>query len=88
MPSSEVCQPNPCLLLWSLLRQDGDYGKSRLWGAVGWGGVSTLSGWVVSSYGMNYGFVGYLLLSLPCVVVAWQMKYNMTHSDAQVSAGC
>ncbi|KAK9796993.1 hypothetical protein WJX73_010487 [Symbiochloris irregularis] len=38
------------------------YGRTRVWGAVGWGAVSPIGGWLVTNYGMRDGFYGYLIL--------------------------
>lgn len=39
-----------------MLAQEGDYGKERLWGAVGWGVFSAVSGVVVHKYGIATAF--------------------------------
>ncbi|PSC72947.1 Major facilitator superfamily domain-containing 6 [Micractinium conductrix] len=36
---------------------DGGYGRTRLWGSVGWGAVAPLAGWVVSRYGLTAAFL-------------------------------
>jgi len=52
-------------------------------GAVAWGGLSTFSGWMVSTYGMPSGFAAYLLLSIPCVLCAWHMQFNLGRQHQQ-----
>lgn len=37
--------------------QDTDYGKTRMWGAVGWGGFSPVAGWIVTKYGIDTAFI-------------------------------
>lgn len=37
--------------------QDGDYGKVRAWGAVGWGGFSAVSGTIIDKWGYLAGFI-------------------------------
>ncbi|KAK9815868.1 hypothetical protein WJX72_010994 [[Myrmecia] bisecta] len=41
--------------------QEGDYGKSRVWGAIGWGSFSALSGVFVTRYGIYAAFVANLI---------------------------
>eukprot|EP00884_Botryococcus_braunii_P022281 jgi/Botrbrau1/8737/Bobra.0090s0012.1 len=38
-------------------KQDSDYGKTRMWGAVGWGGFSPVAGLIVSHYGIDAAFI-------------------------------
>lgn len=52
-------------------------------GAVAWGGLSTFSGWMVSTYGMPSGFAAYLLLSIPCVLCAWHMQFKLGRQHQQ-----
>jgi hypothetical protein len=39
-------------------RGAGDYGKTRLWGAIGWGLGAPLGGWAVGAYGLPAAFAG------------------------------
>jgi hypothetical protein len=64
-------------------KKDTDYGKARLWGAVGWGGLSSVAGWVVSGYGTAIGFAAYVLLSVPCVVCATRMGFDKLGQQQQ-----
>ena len=41
--------------------QGGEYGKTRLWGAVGWGGFSPLGGLLVDRVGEKGAFWGNLV---------------------------
>ena len=41
--------------------QGGEYGKTRLWGAVGWGGFSPLGGLLVDRLGERAAFWGNLV---------------------------
>lgn len=38
------------------------YGQLRLWGAVGWGVMAPLAGWMVRSWGLQWVFYGYVIL--------------------------
>lgn len=40
--------------------QEGDYGKQRMWGAIGWGGFSIVAGVVISKYGLHSSFYTYM----------------------------
>jgi hypothetical protein len=64
-----------------------EYGKVRLWGAVGWGVVSSIAGAVVSTFGMGYGFCMQALLALPVVVVAAGMDLKRAAPVAGVKVG-
>jgi hypothetical protein len=59
--------------------QDGEYGKHRLWGAIGWGGISTLAGWLIATRGIHVVFPSFLLVSLPAVVLAWHMPFGQLY---------
>ena len=39
-----------------------DYGKQRLWGAVGWGLAAAVSGTLIDRFGLDAGFAGFLVL--------------------------
>ncbi|MEW5303289.1 MAG: hypothetical protein WDW36_005995 [Sanguina aurantia] len=51
--------------------QTSDYGKVRLWGAVGWGGFSSIAGLVIDRFGINAAFLIHGLLAVPCVFLGW-----------------
>ncbi|KXZ56834.1 hypothetical protein GPECTOR_1g752 [Gonium pectorale] len=51
-----------------LCDKESDYGKYRLWGAVGWGSFSTVAGWVITRFGTRWAFYLNALLSLPALV--------------------
>ncbi|KAG2450232.1 hypothetical protein HYH02_000329 [Chlamydomonas schloesseri] len=50
-----------------LCAKGSDYGKFRLWGAVGWGAFSTPAGWIITRLGIQWAFYTNTLMSLPCV---------------------
>jgi PPP family 3-phenylpropionic acid transporter len=39
-----------------------EYGKQRLWGAVGWGAAAPVTGWLVDKAGIAWSFIVYLVL--------------------------
>lgn len=46
------------------------YGKLRLWGAIGWGGAAFMVGWLIERSGLSWAFYGYMILmSLGLLVV-------------------
>ncbi|MFT7693203.1 MAG: PPP family 3-phenylpropionic acid transporter [Candidatus Latescibacterota bacterium] len=45
------------------------YGKVRRWGAVGWGLVGPLIGWIVEHFGIVWSFRGYAVLMFLCLLV-------------------
>ena len=57
--------------------QEGEYGKARLWGAVGWGLFSPLSGVITSKLGSAASFdanlIGGVLALLPTVLLPTQV---------------
>lgn len=36
--------------------RSGEYGKQRLWGAIGWGAAGAVAGWTVERYGLTVSF--------------------------------
>ena len=62
---------------YSILSLLGDkaheYGRLRLWGAVGWGISAWLTGNMIAQYGMRFSFISYGLLMLLCALIALQL---------------
>ncbi len=44
------------------------YGRQRLWGAVGWGVVAPVAGWLIDRTGMSAAFGGYVILLFGCLL--------------------
>ncbi|KAI8476975.1 MAG: major facilitator superfamily domain-containing protein [Monoraphidium minutum] len=57
-------------------QEDGDYGRSRLYGAWGWGIFGAVGGWAVQRYGAAAAFGGYLLLMAPTAAVSCAMQVD------------
>ena len=61
----------------SVLDQLGDrcsqYGRIRLWGALGWGIAALIIGQVIECLGLLWSFYGYVLLILGCLVVVFKL---------------
>ncbi|KAG2442633.1 hypothetical protein HXX76_002717 [Chlamydomonas incerta] len=51
-----------------LCAKESDYGKFRLWGAVGWGAFSTPAGWIITRLGIRWAFYTNTIMSLPCLL--------------------
>lgn len=49
------------------------YGKLRLWGALGWGIAAPLLGWLIERSGLRGAFFGYVILMGTGLVVAWRL---------------
>ena len=67
-------------------RDDGDYGRARVWGAWGWGGVGAASGFVVQRFGARAAFGGYVALMAPCVCAAALMECDPLKGRAAAAA--
>jgi len=50
-----------------------DYGKLRLWGAVGWGVVASVIGLVIERAGLRWGFYSYLVFMLGLAITAYYL---------------
>jgi MFS transporter, PPP family, 3-phenylpropionic acid transporter len=50
-------------VLTMLGKRRDDYGKLRLWGAVGWGTGAIIAGMLADRFGLIWSFVGYLVVS-------------------------
>eukprot|EP00798_Chlamydomonas_sp_ICE-L_P021540 gene21541-28532_t len=55
--------------------EDGEYGKHRLWGAIGWGVVAAVAGAVIDRWGIESAFICNALLMLPGFIAGWFMHY-------------
>jgi PPP family 3-phenylpropionic acid transporter len=54
-----------------ILGADRDqYGKQRLWGAVGWGALAPVAGWVIARGGLAWGFYGSAILFFGLFIVS------------------
>jgi MFS transporter, PPP family, 3-phenylpropionic acid transporter len=55
------------------------YGRVRLWGAIGWGAAAPLIGRLVEQGGLRWSFHGYLALMAACLLVALRLPVARTH---------
>jgi MFS transporter, PPP family, 3-phenylpropionic acid transporter len=63
------------------------YGKIRMWGAVGWGGVALLAGIVIENFGMAWPFYGYAIGMSMTLLTALALKFPQQSSGIQFRAG-
>jgi PPP family 3-phenylpropionic acid transporter len=54
------------------------YGKLRLWGAVGWGVAAPVVGRLVERFGLTASFYAYALLMLGGLIVSWWLPISRT----------
>jgi PPP family 3-phenylpropionic acid transporter len=54
------------------------YGKLRLWGAIGWGAVALIIGWLIERSGLSWAFYGYMILMSAGLLVAWNLTVSQT----------
>eukprot|EP00195_Chlamydomonas_chlamydogama_P009612 CAMPEP_0202895978 /NCGR_PEP_ID=MMETSP1392-20130828/5071_1 /ASSEMBLY_ACC=CAM_ASM_000868 /TAXON_ID=225041 /ORGANISM="Chlamydomonas chlamydogama, Strain SAG 11-48b" /LENGTH=574 /DNA_ID=CAMNT_0049581183 /DNA_START=53 /DNA_END=1777 /DNA_ORIENTATION=- len=50
--------------------QEGEYGRYRLWGAVGWGSLSSVSGALIDRFGIMAAFTLNLVFMVPCAILS------------------
>jgi MFS transporter, PPP family, 3-phenylpropionic acid transporter len=60
-------------VLMMLGERKAEYGKHRLWGAVGWGLAATLFGALIERTGLHWAFLGSLLLLAGCFYAAQKL---------------
>jgi MFS transporter, PPP family, 3-phenylpropionic acid transporter len=60
------------VMRWLGPNQDG-YGRIRLWGAVGWGCLGPLMGWLVDQAGLAWSFYGFVAWMLACLLVSLRL---------------
>lgn len=58
------------------------YGRQRLWGSIGWGGLSFAAGVLLDSFGYGAGFLVYLVLSAPCIYILARFSCGGGHSSS------
>ncbi|GBF91339.1 hypothetical protein Rsub_03659 [Raphidocelis subcapitata] len=53
-------------MMMSAAAKDGEYGRIRAWGALGWGAFAVPAGAIIDRWGYMAGFLASVLLTLPC----------------------
>lgn len=68
----------------------GDYGKQRLWGAVGWGSIAVLSGLTIDQSSQNsnqsqffIAFCGFLLFSIAAFVTVFKLPLEYLGGESK-----
>lgn len=61
-------------VLLLLGERKADYGKQRLWGAVGWGVSGTVFGALIEQTGLSWAFVGSLFFLGSCLLAAQRLR--------------
>jgi hypothetical protein len=59
---------------------EGEYGRQRLWGAVGWGSMALLAGTAVGAYGLGAAFVLHGLLALAVLPPSAMLPLGPLHA--------
>lgn len=54
------------------------YGQQRLWGAVGWGVMAPIAGWLIDRAGMTAAFGSYILLLFGCLLAVAGLPVGRT----------
>lgn len=63
------------------------YGKQRLWGAIGWGVAGPIMGWVIEQAGLRWIFAGYLLCMFCVLLVASRLVVSRSHIGTRFGSG-
>jgi PPP family 3-phenylpropionic acid transporter len=64
-----------------------EYGKLRLWGAVGWGVAAPLVGRLIGSLGLRVSFVGYAILMGGCLLVSLRVTVSRSSIGRDLGRG-
>ena len=60
----------------SLADHKDQYGKLRLWGAIGWGVAAPVVGWLIERSDLSWAFYGYMILMSVGLLVAWKLTVS------------
>ncbi|PRW44509.1 major facilitator superfamily [Chlorella sorokiniana] len=67
--------------------QQADYGKQRLWGAIGWGICSALAGTAISHTGIWAAFAGHAVLAVVAAVPTARLPFGPLHAKLDRQSG-
>ena len=67
--------------------QQADYGKQRLWGAIGWGICSALAGAAISHAGIWAAFASHAALALVAAAPTARLPFGPLHAKLDSQAG-
>ncbi|KAI3428509.1 hypothetical protein D9Q98_007333 [Chlorella vulgaris] len=65
----------------------GDYGRQRLWGAVGWGVMAAVSGTAISHAGITAAFAGHAVLAAAVLLPTSRLPFGPLHAKLAAQAG-
>ncbi len=63
------------------------YGKLRLWGAIGWGGAAFMVGWLIERSGLTWAFYGYMILMSLGLLVVWKLTVSQAGIGSKYWSG-
>ena len=64
------------------------YARQRLWGAVGWGSFSLISGWLVDAFGgFGVSYVIHGFLSVLVLIPSWRMNFEPLITETKQHEG-
>ena len=63
------------------------YGKLRLWGAIGWGVVALIIGWLIERSSLSWAFYGYMILMSAGLFVAWKLTVSQAGIGTKIWTG-
>ncbi len=66
-------------VLFMLAKRSDEYGKQRLWGAVGWGIIGPVAGMLIEYRGISWSFYGYIILTGVCLLLARLLPITPSH---------
>jgi MFS family permease len=64
-----------------------EYGKQRLWGAVGWGGVAPIAGALIDRAGLQWAFYGHVILMFGGLLVSSRLPVGRASMGRQFWRG-
>ena len=63
------------------------YGKLRLWGAIGWGVSAPVVGWLIERSDLSWAFYGYMVLMSAGLLVAWKLTVSQAGIGSKLWGG-
>jgi hypothetical protein len=63
--------------------QEDDFGRVRLWGAVGWGGISPLAGLLIDHAGVDAAFIAYGAIAMLCLLPVLAMDFSRVRGSGR-----
>lgn len=70
-----------------LAERTDQYGKVRLWGAMGWGVAAVFGGWLIERLGLSWAFYGYMILMGMGLLVVWKLTVSQAGIGSKFWSG-